>query len=106
MLEVRERVRPARRIDPAKIAGRTGCAEDVLVGALAALSLRASDPMDALRLCAGSAGDADTVAAVAGALIGARTGPEPFADLIARLEPRYAGELDSLSARSRRTLSP
>lgn len=106
MLEVRERVRPARRIDPAKIAGRTGCAEDVLVGALAALSLRASDPMDALRLCAGSAGDADTVAAVAGALIGARLGPEPFVEFTARLEPRYADELDSLSARVRRTLMP
>lgn len=82
-------------VDIATVVGSQGTAEVVLASALGAISL-GNSPTEALERIVGSAGDSDTIGAVAGAILGTMH-PGAFADLAREIEDRYVADIDRLA---------
>ncbi|MEV6690539.1 ADP-ribosylglycohydrolase family protein [Micromonospora sp. NPDC051196] len=84
--------------DPCRLTGEGWIAEEALVTALYCAVRHADDPVGALVRGARTAGDSDSIAALAGAFVGAALGmaawPAPWAERI-----EYADQLVALSAR-------
>ncbi|APU12635.1 MULTISPECIES: ADP-ribosylglycohydrolase family protein [Actinoalloteichus] len=82
--------------DPCQYGGDGWTAEEALATSLLIATAFADDPENGLRRAAATGGDSDSLAAVAGGLLGAGCGmvwPELW---IERLEPRYRDELASI----------
>lgn len=81
------------RVDPCSLTGDGWTAEEALATALLVTTAYGDKPVIALRRAASSGGDSDSIACIAGALIGAAHGdvwPQAWQEF---LEPRYAAEL-------------
>ncbi|WP_232665613.1 ADP-ribosylglycohydrolase family protein [Pseudonocardia sp. TRM90224] len=77
----------------ADVIGTSVAAQESVVAAFALVEAMGADPADALALAAGVGGDTDTVAAMAGAVLGAHHGVDGLpADLLATV--RRANDLD------------
>ncbi|ASO18197.1 ADP-ribosylglycohydrolase [Actinoalloteichus hoggarensis] len=82
--------------DPCQYGGDGWIAEEALATSLLIATAFADDPENGLRRAAATGGDSDSLAAVAGGMLGAGRGmvwPELWVD---RLEPRYREELASI----------
>jgi ADP-ribosylglycohydrolase len=86
-----------RRSDPCQVTGAGWIAEEALATAVLCVVLYADDPRSALARAAATSGDSDSIAALAGAMIGAVYGVAGWPDeWLERIE--YRAELDSVSA--------
>ncbi|PZG22882.1 hypothetical protein C1I95_04450 [Micromonospora craterilacus] len=84
--------------DPCRLTGEGWIAEEALVTALYCAVRHADDPVGALARGAATAGDSDSIAALAGAFVGAAHGMAAWpAEWAGRIE--YADQLAALSAR-------
>ncbi|MFE5325659.1 ADP-ribosylglycohydrolase family protein [Embleya sp. NPDC056575] len=86
-----------RRADPCRITGAGWIAEEALATAVLCVVLYPDDPRSAVARAAGSSGDSDSIAALAGAMIGAAHGIDAWpAAWSERIE--YRAELAETSA--------
>ncbi|WP_406278563.1 ADP-ribosylglycohydrolase family protein [Embleya sp. NBC_00896] len=86
-----------RRSDPCQVTGAGWIAEESLATAVLCVVLYADDPRSALARAAATSGDSDSIAALAGAMIGAAHGMDGWpAEWLDRIE--YRTDLDALSA--------
>lgn len=84
--------------DPCDHAGQGWTAEEALAVALLCIDVSAPyDPYAALKLAASTGGDSDTIGAIAGAIVGAAHGPEPYREIGTNIEARYQQGLDSVA---------
>lgn len=86
--------------DPCDYAGQGWSAEEALAVALLCIEVserhHPGDPYAALRLAASTNGDSDTIGAIAGAILGAHHGPEPYREIGKDIEPRYREWMDTV----------
>ncbi|MYW02968.1 ADP-ribosylglycohydrolase family protein [Streptomyces sp. SID3343] len=86
-----------RRSDPCRVTGAGWIAEEALATAVLCVVLYADDPRSALARAAATSGDSDSIAALAGAMLGAVYGMDGWPDeWLERIE--YREELDAVSA--------
>lgn len=87
--------------DPCKHVGQGWTAEEALAVALFCIEVserdHPGDPYAALRLAASTNGDSDTIGAIAGAVLGAAYGPDPYRQIGTNIEPRYREWLESVA---------
>jgi ADP-ribosylglycohydrolase len=89
--------RPDRNADPCEATGAGWIAEEALATALYCVLLYPDDPVSALARAARTSGDSDSIAALAGAVLGAAYGMDAWpAGWQTRIE--YRTELDRLAA--------
>ena len=89
--------RPDREADPCLATGAGWCAEDALATALHCVLLFPDDPIAVLSRAAVTSGDSDSIAALAGAIIGAAFEMSAWpASWATRIE--YSSELDRFAA--------
>lgn len=88
---------PDRQTDPCLATGAGWIAEEALATALHCVLLFPDDPVSALSRAAVTSGDSDSIAALAGAIIGAAHGTQAWpAEWASQIE--YAGELQRFTA--------
>jgi ADP-ribosylglycohydrolase len=86
-----------RRSDPCQVTGAGWIAEEALATAVLCVVLYADDPRSALARAAATSGDSDSIAALAGAMLGAAHGMDGWpAEWLERIE--YGSELAAVSA--------
>lgn len=88
---------PDRESDPCIATGDGWIAEEALATALHCVLLYPDEPVEALRRAALTRGDSDSIAALAGAFVGARHGLAAFPETW-RQRIEYAGEIAALAA--------
>jgi ADP-ribosylglycohydrolase len=89
-------LRPDRTVDPCLYTGAGWIAEEALATALLCAILFADEPIAGLGRAAATSGDSDSIACLAGALLGAAHGPSAWPEEWAT-QIEYADQLRSLS---------